>query len=163
MKNLVLFAGLLAPTLAFANLGDTIASSSTKYGKAERCENEHELRYFTHGYRIDQTYNPDGICVQVTFIRLDGQPFPKADRLSLDRANLPAITRNIPNGWVRQDGWDNVGGGLKNMAAYLWKGRLSLTRTPKKPSNRSNPSAVEKPRFEHANLQLASSPPAQPA
>ena len=57
----------------------------------------------------------------MTFIRLDGKPFTKADKLSLDRANLPPMTLNAQgNGWVQQDGWDNVGGGLKNMAAYLW-------------------------------------------
>ena len=47
-SKFILFAGLLAaPTLAFADLGDTPASSEAKYGKGERHENEHELRYFT--------------------------------------------------------------------------------------------------------------------
>jgi hypothetical protein len=111
----------LVPTLAFADIGDTLQSSRAKYGDpVTGSENPHELVYNHNGCRIAQTYNDDGVCAVAQFCRLDGKQFSKTVRTHLDASNLPAITLNEQgNGWLHIK-WNDISN-MRNTTSYTWE------------------------------------------
>jgi hypothetical protein len=119
MKKLVmsLIALSTIAASAFADLGDTIASSEVKYGKGIVAAPM--ISYIHNGWWIRQTYNANEICVMVEFARLDGKPITDKQYHSIDANNLPPYTLNAnSNGWVTEK-WDD-NDTFRNVTSHVW-------------------------------------------
>jgi hypothetical protein len=125
-KSLFLILAFV-PGLAFADLGDTLASSRIKYGDPSPTGSPQLLAYI-HGkkYRIWQTYDAAGRCVIAEYSLLNGGPLTSADCAELDRNNhLPGtLSPRLSPGWV-QVKWPDSST-QRNWISYQYTGGTSL-------------------------------------
>ena|SRR6266436_7836199 len=126
MKRLITLITLIAPTLAFADISDTLESSRVKYGDpVSGIGNAHQVVYNHNECRIAQTYNNDGICVVAEFCRLDGKLFSTKVCSHLDSANLPPMVLNAQsNGWVQKK-WSDQDN-MRNTICYTWNNGITF-------------------------------------
>ena len=102
---------------AFADIGDTLASSEAKYGKGQA--DLPRVVYFHNGWWIRQTFNAEGHCALAEFARLDGKVVTDTQARNLDKNNLPAeALTGRPGEWSTTE-WETTDN--MNVWSYVWK------------------------------------------
>jgi hypothetical protein len=121
MFRIFLFLALV-PSLALADLDDTMQESVLKYGPASATRSPQILVYTHPPFRIWQVFDDTGHCAIAEFSPLDrATPFTADQCAELDRNNLPAgLELGDGPGWERVPWTGGVRG--RNTVSYQYTG-----------------------------------------